>query len=542
MPTRIESLIADFIPLSPAQDMGEVFEWFMVHTERTAMPVVFERTAIGILSRETVFECVVRQGNPSASRQPIMPMIDTAFARAQLGQPLGEVAHILTQQGGKGFQHGVIVMHAGAFYGYVTPVSLATALSNENTRRAQQMRVASSKLKSMGQDLARQKRTTGLSLARLGHEVRTPLTAMLGHTERLLRKDLEPDARKSLDVIGRATESLADLVTRSVEAGQITSGEADLTSAPFAPNDLANELVQLWTVKAEEKGLAFDVDVSNDLPQRLEGDIDRLRQVLGNLISNALKYTPSGHVRLMLEGACREEGHIAFSATVSDTGPGIAEADLGRLFAPFQRLRASGQIEGVGLGLNIAKGLARALGGDLRYTPGANGGSVFTLTVSLRRAGPRLAVEGPPKSARPSRGAFKLGDILLIEDHAASQALIESTLGGAGWRVDTVATLAQARRRIDHKPYQAILCDYFLRDGQGDVLIKMLRGHKGPNMETLCLAVTADSSDARRRHCLAAGFAGVIVKPIRGPELITTLADFITTAEQPAEDQSALMA
>lgn len=542
MPTRIESLIADLIPLSPAQDVGEVFEWFMVHADRRAMPVVFERTAIGILTREAVFECTSRLSTPSASRKTIMAMVDTDFARARLGQPLGEVAHEVALQNGKAFEQGLIVMHAGAFYGYVSARSLSMALSDENTRRAQQMQVASGKLRSMGKELAQHRRDAGLSIARLGHEIRTPLTAMLGHTERLLRKDLQPDARQSLDVIARATELLADLVARAVEAGQIASGESTTVPKPFSPADLVSELAQLWSVEAEDKGLSFDAVVSKDLPSRLEGDVDRIRQVLGNLISNAIKYTPSGGVHLVLDGAFREEGHVAFRARVSDTGPGIAEAELDRLFAPFQRLKAAGQSEGAGLGLSISRGLARAMGGDLTFERGQNGGSIFTLALPVRRAGPRLAIEGKTRPARPGRAAFQLGDILLIEDHAASQALIENTLGGAGWRVDTVATLAQARRRIDHKPYQAILCDYFLRDGQGDVLMKMLRGHKGPNMDTLCLAVTADSSEARRRHCLAAGFAGVIVKPIRGPELITTLADFITAADRSSEVPGAIMA
>ncbi|MEL6568783.1 MAG: ATP-binding protein [Pseudomonadota bacterium] len=543
MPTRIETLIAEIAPLLPSQSVGEVFDWFLIHTERVAMPVVFERTVVGILTRVAVMEQAAKLTEPSASKQSIMPLVEEDYASAKVGQPLGEVAHHLAADGAKGFQHGVIVRQAGAYYGYVTATSLTVALSAENTRRAHQMRSASEKLKTMGRQLARERRDGGLSLARLGHEVRTPLTAMLGHTERLLRKDLVPEARQSLDVIARSTESLADLVSRSVEAGRVRSGDIVPKIAPFSTSQLAQDLAALWQPRAEEKGLAFDVSVSSALPTRLEGDAVRIQQILGNLISNAIKYTESGAVHFSLEGLAREEGQVAFSACVADTGRGISETERERLFEPFQRLQSAGGEQGVGLGLSISLGLARAMGGDLTYCDAAEGGSVFRLALPLRRAGPRLATEGVPKTARPTRSAFKLGDILLVEDHAASQALIESTLGNAGWRVDTVATLAQARRRVDHKPYQAILCDYFLRDGQGDVLIKMLRGHPGPNSETLCLAVTADSSEARKRHCLAAGFAGVIAKPIRGPELITTLADFISAAEHSAaEDSAALLA
>ncbi|MEM9738893.1 MAG: ATP-binding protein [Pseudomonadota bacterium] len=542
MPTRIESLVADLVPLAPSQDVGEVFDWFLVHRERNAMPVVFDRTIIGVLTRAALFEYASRLKSPASSRQSISPLLDTEFASATAGQPLGEVAHQLSRSGGKGFAQGVVISQAGAYFGFVTALSLSMGLSAENTRRAQQMRTASQKLKSMGQQLAVERRNGGLMLARLGHEVRTPLTAMLGHAERLQRRDMDPESRQSLDVIARASESLADLVSRSVDAGHIKVGDLEIESVPFSPTQLATELCELWEPRAEEKDLAFDMTVSGALPSRLEGDLGRIRQILGNLISNAIKYTPSGAVHFTLDGAPREEGQFAFTACVADTGPGVPEAQTARLFEPFQRLDARSCEEGAGLGLNISRGLAHAMGGDLVYSQSEHGGSVFKLSLPLRRAGPRLATQTPVKSVRPSHAAFQLGDILLIEDHAASQALIENTLGSAGWQVDTVATLAQARRRIDQKPYQAILCDYFLRDGQGDVLIKMLRGHAGVNRDTLCLAVTADSSDARRRHCLAAGFAGVIVKPIRGPDLITTLVDFITAVDQGTPDLQSIRA
>ncbi|MEL6662169.1 MAG: ATP-binding protein [Pseudomonadota bacterium] len=544
MPTRIESLISDLRPLSPSQSIGEVFDWFLIHSDKQAMPVVFERTVVGLVSRAGLLEHVSRLSDPSMSTQPVMACLDTAPVTAKLGQPLGEVAMTIAQNGGKGFQTGVIVTQGGAYYGYVSALSLAMALSAENTQRAHKMRLAARKLKYLNAQMANLRRESGQALARFGHEVRTPLTAMLGHTERLLRQDTAPEARESLDVLARASESLADLVTRTVEAGRIGAQDVPVVGTAFSPVELAGELGALWQPKADEKQLTLEISVARGLPARIEGDAVRIRQILGNLISNAIKYTPAGRVDVVFDGKAREEGQIAFTVDIRDTGPGVPEADVDKLFKPFQRLtqEAGAPEQGVGLGLNISRGLAEAMGGDIKFGPREEGGSVFNLSLPLRRAGPRLASEGTVQKARKPRSAFQLGDILLIEDHAASQALIESTLQSAGWQVDTVATLSQARRRVDHKPYQAILCDYFLRDGQGDVLIKMLRGHEGPNRDTLCLAVTADSSEARRKHCLAAGFAGVIVKPIRGPDLITTLADFITDAEAPLPETDALRA
>ncbi|MEM6946452.1 MAG: ATP-binding protein, partial [Pseudomonadota bacterium] len=458
--------------------------------------------------------------------------------------PLGEVAHQIARAGGAGFKSGVIVVKGGAYFGYVSPGAILSALEAENTRRAHQLRRAGAKVEALSREASAARQGGQRTLARFGHEVRTPLTAMLGHTERLLRQEMTPEARKSLDVLVRASESLAALVTRSIEAGQLGSDAAPASPVPFAPKDLAEELIELWRPRAEAAGLTLTAAVDRALPARLVGDAPRIRQVLGNLISNAVKYTASGSVAVELSGLAREEGQIDLEARVLDRGPGIAAGDIERLFQPFERLgRGAGRpVEGAGLGLNISASLASAMGGNLHYTPRPGGGSIFCLRLPLERVGPRLAAEAPARPQKPTRATIKLGAILLIEDHAASRALIESALSSAGWRVDTVSTLAEARRCIDQTPYQAILCDYFLRDGQGDVLIKMLRGHDNPNRDALCLAVTADASEARRRHCLAAGFVGVIVKPIREADLVITLADYIAAASSDPRGASAISA
>jgi signal transduction histidine kinase/ActR/RegA family two-component response regulator len=545
MPTRIESLIADCAPLSPTQYVGEVMDWFLIHTDKHAMAVVFERTLVGVITRHAILGQACRLDAAAAASQPIMPLIDVEPVMARSGQPLGEVAHAIASEGGKGFEQGVVVTHGGAYYGFVSPASLGIALSEENTRRAQQMRAAAQRLQTMNRQSRMQRVQAGTALARLGHEVRTPLTAMLGHTERLLKQNSTPKARRSLEAIARSTEALAELVSRTVEAGQAGAGRLDTERSPFTLKSLADGLCELWTPRAEQRNIHLDIVVDKALPARLEGDAMRIVQILGNLISNAIKYAPDGDLSVHFSGREREEGQVAFKVQVSDSGPGIADKDVPKLFQPFQRLSLPSEFQasGAGLGLSISRDIARAMDGDIDYARGVDGGSVFTLTLPLRRAGPRLATETTPQSSMArGRAIFVLGEILLIEDHAASQALIESTLNSAGWRVDTVSTLAQARRKIDQKTYQAILCDYFLRDGQGDVLIKMLRGRDGPNRDTLCLAVTADSSQARRRHCMAAGFAGVIAKPIRGPELVTTLADYINASGSPLEEEQSLRA
>lgn len=530
MPIRIETLICENAPLSPDMRAGALLERFLAEPACVAFPVVFERTLVGMVTRSGLFDLALRLNRSALDDIPLRRIVDSEPDIAIAGTPLGLVARMIADGSGKGFSQGIIVTHGGAYYGYVLPATLARELSAENTRRARQMQLAARKVEALREAQARSDKAGHEALARLGHEVRTPLTALLGHAERLTRTDLPAHLRKHADILVKSSEGLAELVSRSIEAGRLGAGAVQLQDAPLSLRAMAGELEALWRPSAEDKGLALDIAVLRGVPDRVMGDKLHLRQILCNLLSNAIKYTTYGGISLSVAASEREEGQFALSFSVTDTGPGIAQEQAARLFQPFQRFAGSDEAAGTGLGLNIARNLAEAMGGSLSYAPAPGGGSAFTLKLVLQTAGPRLAAEGAGPSPRARHITFQLGTILLIEDHPASQAVIRSTLKSAGWRVDTVDTLVQARRRAGHMPYQAILCDYYLRDGTGDLFLSRLREMPGPNRHTLCLAVTADASEARRQSCLAAGFAGVITKPIRGPELVTQLADYIASA------------
>ena len=532
MPIRVETLIADDVPLRPDARAGAVLERFLAEPDCAALPVVFERTIVGMAVRSTLLELALRAGRTSFDAVALSRIIDTAPVIVESGTPLGLIARNSAMSGGKAFRQGVIVTHGGAYYGFVTPAAFLRELTHENTRRAHQLKLAAKKIEGLRSAEARAETAGHEALSRLAHEVRTPLTALLGHAEQLARSGLPQEQRKHADVLVRSSEALADLVTRSVEAGRAGASAVEISTTPLSLRRLAGELETLWRTPAEARGLSFELDIPRNLPDRVAGDGARIRQVLSNLLSNAIKYTRAGGVTLALSSREGEEGQLEIRFSVADTGAGIPAEHAAKLFQPFQRLPGAETETGAGLGLSIARGLAQAMGGSLTHAPNPGGGSVFELKLALEPAGPRLAVQ----AGRPQRQrhiTFQLGTILLIEDHPASQAVIQSTLKSAGWRVDTVDTLVQADRRAAHAPYQAILCDYHLRDGTGDIFLRRLRSMPGPNRSTLCLAVTADASEARRQHCLASGFTGVITKPIRSLDLVTELADYIAadTAE-----------
>lgn len=524
MPLRVEDLVRPVECVAPTAGASDVLGLFLADPELDAVPVVFGRTLVGTVSRLGAMTALAQaRGAPLRFQS----LIETAAPVAAVGTPLGKVASDLSAADQMRGLAGIAVISDGAYVGFVPAAVFLDALASENKTRARMLVAARRKLEAQTDALAVARRQEAVSLARLGHEVRTPLTAILGHAERLSRKDITSDAREHANTIARASEALAELVNRAVEAGRAAQTEAN-TSTPFSLKAMLADQVALWTPAAEEKQLSLELDYGRSAPERIEGDETRLRQIVANLLSNAIKYTDSGQVTLSVGGEAHGDA-IALTLSVADTGIGIAPGHVGELFTPFTRF--SENRDGTGLGLHVTDALVTSMGGVIDFAPRQGGGSVFTVSLSVLRAGPRLASEGE-RPERPRRMAFELGDILLVEDHGASQALIEDALKSAGWQVDTVATLAQARRRADHKPYQAILCDFHLADGSGDLLLKALRAGAGPNRDTLCLVVTADASAARRQYCVGIGFAGVIAKPIREGDLITRLIDHINDADK----------
>ncbi len=256
---------------------------------------------------------------------------------------------------------------------------------------------------------------------------------------------------------------------------------------------------------------------------RIEGDPGRLRQILFNLISNALKFTDQGQVTVQISTGKTADG-LLLRMSVADTGRGIPDRDKARLFEEFQQAEetvASGQ-GGSGLGLSIARGLSRRLGGDISLADNPGGGCVFTVLVPVCRAGPRLAVTEEKKSLP---GKFELGSILVAEDHQTTAFVIREALVAAGWRVDLVADAAQAREYLRQRAYQAVVTDMHMPGGGGSAVLDSVRSGPGPNRPIPVLALTGDTSEEQARAGRRAGFSSIIAKPVRPRLLVAALAD-----------------
>ena len=376
-------------------------------------------------------------------------------------------------------------------------------------------------------------------LAHTSHEIRTPMTALVGYTELLGDPDLSPAERaEGLATIRRNGEHLMTIVNDILDLSKIESGRMTIERMACSPFALVAEVATVLRPRAAHDGLDVEVGYRSPLPETIETDPTRLRQILLNLVGNAIKFTPRGSVRL--EVGPVEDTRLCFE--VIDTGIGLDAEQQARLFTAFSQADASTtrRFGGTGLGLAISKRLAGMLGGDLRVRSVPGEGSTFTLTIDVGSlAGVRLLDRPPdvPAAAErrePSAHAPQAlrGRILLAEDGLDARRLLARHLRAAGAEVETaenglVACELALRAAEAGTPYDLILMDMQMPELDGYAAAARLRaaGYRGP-----IVALTAHAMEDERARCLGAGCDGFAAKPILRRTLIEVARAYLAPA------------
>ncbi len=533
MPVRIEAIAVDELPLGPDASIDTAVERFLARPELAAAPIVFDGAPLGLVGRSKL-PLMLRKQVGGGGRAPISQFMDASPVLAEAEAPVAAVAAAAAEAGSNALSDGAIVVRDGVYAGIVAPDRLLATVAIENAARAKALLATREKAAAAKAAADAAAKSQAEFIAYLAHEIRTPLTGVLGVADLLCDAKLDPDARRLAGAISASGGLLERLLSDMLDLAQMDAGKFALKPAPFNLREFAKEISDLWSAQADRAGIAFNVRVTASAMDRLEADAFRLRQVIFNLVNNALKFTHAGGVDVALETAKAADGALTLRAVVSDTGLGVPDADKSRLFEAFEQASPHLSIgrRGVGLGLAIARGLVGEMGGDIKLQDNVGQGAVFSIEVPVHRPGPRLAVEN--KRGRRSAN-FQLGDVLVVEDHEASRLVIERALAGAGWRVEALATADAALQRLAARPFQAVLLDIHLPDHSGDAVARSIRSGAGRNADTPILAVTADATDARRAACDEAGFSGFIEKPIRPRNLVAALADAVMAAEAAAE-------
>ncbi|GJE39597.1 PAS domain-containing hybrid sensor histidine kinase/response regulator [Methylobacterium persicinum] len=359
-------------------------------------------------------------------------------------------------------------------------------------------------------------------LASMSHEIRTPLNGIIGYADLLLDEEgIGGRLRQYAERIRSAGAALLTVVNDVLDVSRIEAGQIEIACRPFAPAILIDNTLSIVRGLAEAKGLALGVSLDDAMPDWLSGDEDRLRQVLLNLLNNAIKFTPSGRVDLTVAVTGTRDDTVGIEFRVSDTGIGIPADKHDRLFRRFSQVDGSYRRahDGAGLGLSICKSLVELMGGAVSVDSAEGQGSTFRFTVALPRAGvPAAAARDPGdrQARRPRR-------LLLAEDVPLNQELACAILEGAGHVVDVVPDGAAAVRAVETGVYDLVLMDVQMPVMDGVSATRQIRALDGPASRVPVVALTANVLPQQVAEFREAGMVGHVGKPFGRADLLDTI-------------------
>ena len=391
------------------------------------------------------------------------------------------------------------------------------------------------KLRLAEQDAIKANRAKSDFLASMSHEIRTPLNAVLGMDELILlateeKKDSDPKfaglIKEYAENIQDAGQVLLSVINDILDLTKIESGKMELKPAPYRLHSLINDVGTMVRVKAEQKGLSYVQNTDSSIPDHLIGDELRIRQIMINLLNNAVKYTDSGRIEMDVSMKDLTDSSVCLCICVKDTGIGIKEEDLPEIFGDFQRIdeEHNHKIEGTGLGLSIVKRMLGLMGGEISVTSEYGKGSVFTALVPQQ-------ISKELRDAPASEKYKKLGEVityhtpdcqyLVVDDNRLNLLVATRFLDGLKGHIETARSGEEALQKMRTKKYDLIFMDHMMPDLDGVRTYEMsLEDPDNLNLDSPMIMMTANALSGMREEYLNKGFADYISKPIEINELL----------------------
>ena len=369
----------------------------------------------------------------------------------------------------------------------------------------------------------------------MSHEIRTPINTIIGMNELIMRdRTLSDDGAEKARSVDNASKMLLALINDILDLSKMESGKMDIVPVEYDVADMLSDVTGMISGRAADKGLQFRVDVDEALPSRLYGDEVRVKQVLVNLLNNAVKYTKQGSVTMSVQGDRTDNRKLMLVARIEDTGIGIKKEAIPYLFEAFKRVdeTKNRNIEGTGLGLSIVKQITDLMGGKIGVSSIYTKGSTFTVSLPQEIADDTpvkdigLRMQGTGSGREYYKQKFEAPDarLLIVDDNEMNLAVEKGLLGETRMTVDTALSGSLALQMTQNTVYDVIFMDHLMPEMDGIECFKQIREQEGGlNRETPVIALTANAGSENQALYAASGFNGYLLKPVNGAQLEETL-------------------
>ena len=394
------------------------------------------------------------------------------------------------------------------------------------------------KEKNMLEEVVRANEAKSQFLANMSHEIRTPINGILGMDSVLLKECHDENLREYAKNIQSAGQSLLSIINDILDISKIESGKMEILTIRYQLFSILNDCYNLTKIKLQNKPVSFIMQINEKLPSWLYGDEVRIRQIINNFLSNAVKYTKEGNITFELDFEEKTDEQILLVITVRDTGIGIKEEDLGKLFESFTRIeeKRNRNIEGTGLGLNLTKNLVNLMGGEVFAESTYGKGSCFTAKIPQKIADAKPMGDFGKRyqqylsTSDDDKLSFLAPDakILVVDDVTMNLKVVEGLLKATKIQIDTAVSGSECLECVKTTPYQMIFLDHMMPEMDGlETLEHMKNLADNPNAQTPVIMLTANAIVGAKEEYIEAGFTDYLTKPIRETELLEMILKYL---------------